>query len=738
MASSSSKDKSFNRKYVYLFELDSVRKTDEEILVAQRALYDEIVTNGNVVVMTFNQFADSRGFISLLLNDDYYNSIVKLFVNGAIRLSQYGNIRTIAHYILNSIENSDNEFIYSAFPLCYNQKRLTALVHRSLKYCDLTEIHNYRLETTSYEELKDLFIEVEGKETHETKLTEAEMKATLNKLETILAMIMRISSEHDIYLTPREKFTYSDYSFFSILEVVLTFENDENELWAPACTVIKELNNYKKKDNSRSNYFRELKEIVKERPGERDCIKLAEAILALCYNYISEISINNVSKHYDVNELKKDAISRPTFTADFWLRLAQLWNGGKNSDNKFLQEETNEFELFDSSKYKEFPDFEKAVRVSEYLSFKGEVSGPEVHRYEHELRKQRDNVNKSIATKLGKQLLAIFLSLIIIMIMAFAEEATQNIFAGDFSFLSSIGAVVEFSLQVLIFLVLGEIISDLISKKFPNFLSLSDAVSGIIQIVSDTFEVIFKEGKTYINASTINPVDKEPYSKPKPIDSYETPALGRYRKWKANNTQLVKPIASYPLADLSDPEVVRKLMRLEELHNYSFGVAYKSAYSTMIVDPIVDGDTFFPYERSTSTSGVDGVVTVPVYDGKFILIEQERHSIRSKQLAFPRGFAEKGGTAEENVIRELKEEINAVVKPGSKIVKLGAITPDSGSTTAVVGIYLVELESYEPNKEHEGIKDCVLLTKDELKAKIASGAINDSYTICAYTLYENR
>lgn len=39
-------------KYVYLFELDSVRKTDEEIIAGQAALYDEIVTNGNIVVLT--------------------------------------------------------------------------------------------------------------------------------------------------------------------------------------------------------------------------------------------------------------------------------------------------------------------------------------------------------------------------------------------------------------------------------------------------------------------------------------------------------------------------------------------------------------------------------------------------------------------------------------------------------------------------------------------------------------
>ena len=109
-------------KYVYLFELDSVRKTDEEIVKGQKALYNEIVRNGNIVVLTYNQLVDSRGFFSLFDNLDYYKNLIALFENGAIRISQFGEIRTISQYLLNSIED-DKQFIYSALPLkflfCY-------------------------------------------------------------------------------------------------------------------------------------------------------------------------------------------------------------------------------------------------------------------------------------------------------------------------------------------------------------------------------------------------------------------------------------------------------------------------------------------------------------------------------------------------------------------------------------------------------------------------------------------
>ena len=84
------------REFVYLFELDSVRKTDEEIIAGQKALYNEIVNNGNIVVLSYNQVVDSRGFFSLLEDESYQYNLIKLFENGAIRISQYGDIRSLS------------------------------------------------------------------------------------------------------------------------------------------------------------------------------------------------------------------------------------------------------------------------------------------------------------------------------------------------------------------------------------------------------------------------------------------------------------------------------------------------------------------------------------------------------------------------------------------------------------------------------------------------------------------
>ena len=168
------------QKYVYLFELDSVRKTNEEIIEAQKALYNEIVKNGNIVVLTFNQLVDSRGFFSLLDNYEYKNALYRLFKEGAIKISQYGEFRTIIHYLLNALD-PDNNYYFSAIPLKRSQRRLMALIRRSLIYSDLNEIQEYLIQKNkSDEDIKNLFIEAIEINVDIEKMNHETMKKTLS------------------------------------------------------------------------------------------------------------------------------------------------------------------------------------------------------------------------------------------------------------------------------------------------------------------------------------------------------------------------------------------------------------------------------------------------------------------------------------------------------------------------------------------------------------------------------
>ena len=179
----------------------------------------------------------------------------------------------------------------------------------------------------------------------------------------------------------------------------------------------------------------------------------------------------------------------------------------------------------------------------------------------------------------------------------------------------------------------------------------------------------------------------------------------------------------------------------EEIEGYErksgkrIGVLYKSPYNTLVVD-LIDGENgYFTYERIIPTAGERGVVCVPVINGRFLLLNQYRYSIRQLQICFPRGFGEDGIPSCENAKKEMGEETGAVV---SECVRLGSLTADSGLIGAECDVYLCIIESFDESRHEEGIKEMLLLSQDELEEKISSGAINDGFTLGAYMLYKAR
>ena len=309
------------KKYVYLFELDSVRKTDEEIIEGEKALYNEIVVNGNIVVLTYNQLVDSRGFFSLLSDSKYYENILELFKRGAIRISQFGDVRTVSQYLIHSTE-SDKQFIYSALPVKGSQRRLLALIKRSLKYSDLSEIYSYTSKSESpknMEALQTLFAEVvkDTKEIRDTNLKLGEMREIMDNLYWLLSIVLRLSVIHEIYIPPRDKEEYKNLTFYNILKTVINMgepDIDYKTLWKDAIDIIKKLETFRDEKNDRSVYLRELLETFQKQneTGKTDEIKkseknrvkyqYAEAILNFCYNYACELSICNISKHYNLEK----------------------------------------------------------------------------------------------------------------------------------------------------------------------------------------------------------------------------------------------------------------------------------------------------------------------------------------------------------------------------------------------------------------------------------------------------
>jgi len=725
------------RKYVYLFELDSVRKTDSEIVAGQRALYDEIVKNGNIVVLTYNQLIDSRAFFSLLDNKNYYESFIDLFEKGYIRISQYGNIRTIAQYLLSTIDSEDNKFIYSALPIKSSQRRLVELIKRSITYSDLSEINEYihRINRTD-EELIDLFVEVETFNSKEgvkviEKPSELEVANMINVLENLywlLGMVLRLSTVHNIFIPPREPSEYASFKLKDFLSYVCSISTppSNNELWHDTIEILTKLKCWG--TNNRSIYFHELEKLSKTGNVDLASLQYAEAIVSVCTNYAYEMSICNISKHYNTRDVKAKPSTESSFFKDFWSRLEQHWDSGSDAENRFLQNESNVFNEYvaDDSLIN---CFEEAARIVPDVVIQEE--GDSLPRYEYNLKNQRRKQKLLLLGKVPGQILSLLVAVVLAMFLNIAFEVLHSLYAGEFELLVSFNSFISFGIEAIVFFIIGEFITTKISNKFPKFLSLSEAAQGIVCAIKDAVHLLFSKANTYVSENDID--DNEKRNQSKPIDFLESNELKKYESFYKANPELVAYAAEYPIADVTNKDKLKAVVRNQELFKRKYGVVYSSQFNTMVVDPIEDSKLgFYSYERIIPSSKKNGVVLLTMHQGKLVLIKQFRHAIRGEQLCCPRGFGEQDIDMIDNAKKELLEELNARVI--EEPVELGTITSDSGLSSGSATVYLMTIGEYNNLKE-EGIREIVEISLDELSDRIAHGEINDGYTLAALALY---
>lgn len=731
------------KKYVYLFELDSVRNTNAEIEIGQKALYNEIVVNGNVVVLTFNQLVDSRGFFSLLNNQEYYNNIVELFKAGSIRISQYGDIRTISQYLLSSFDY-DKEFIYSGWPLKSTQKRLLALIKRSLTYSDLSEINDYCIGKRTNQEILDLFVEVNSdKSVKETPFEAVKCLMVLKSLYWLLKTVLRLSAIHSIYIPPRDTGEYSNLKLHNILEIIDSLDCVNNdERLKESLRIIKSLPCYG--SDNRSNYLHCLLERSNNNQEVNKALyQYSEAIINLAYNYACEISICNISKHYDIDELTSKDIEPVSFETDFLKRLEQYWQL-EDYENRFLLSETSEYDEYSPSK--QIPDFSKAVRLIGYLSHSHSYQPNDVQRYENGLKSQRMKHKSTIIAAIGKR---VIFSLICFMI-AFGVEVLFQVIQNSLDDTVNLSALWWIAIETFSFICVTELLSSGFSwllKKFFNidFLTFADALGEIGKLIRDAGYIVKEKAETYFNPCSQHSNNIECFSEGVPIEFVKSSPIKKYLKLRQESEcQLFSSSDIYPLARTDDVKVIKELARTEELFNYQFGVVYKSKYNTMVVDPIKQYSgtqiSYYPYERIIPTFG-NGVVMVTVHNDRFVFLKQYRHAPRKTQFSFPRGYGERGILSVDNAMKELSEELNATITSVPTLI--GRITPDSGLTSSCVSVYLVNIDDYEKTGE-EGIIDVTEIPVDEFEDRIYANVYNDQnefddgFTLAAYLLYKLR
>lgn len=162
------------------------------------------------------------------------------------------------------------------------------------------------------------------------------------------------------------------------------------------------------------------------------------------------------------------------------------------------------------------------------------------------------------------------------------------------------------------------------------------------------------------------------------------------------------------------------------------GVVYESPYRLMVVDLVQGPNGPFAYERLLPVSKGMGVVIMPFWQGKCVLLQQYRHALRDFQLAFPRGFGENGLSPEENAAKEIAEELQAEV---FGLAPLGHITPDSGLTNSSAAVFLAQISKPKLMANYEEIIEIVALSLRELDNAICKGRIQDGFTLAARGLY---
>ena len=207
------------------------------------------------------------------------------------------------------------------------------------------------------------------------------------------------------------------------------------------------------------------------------------------------------------------------------------------------------------------------------------------------------------------------------------------------------------------------------------------------------------------------------------------------REWK----KYLKLMERRP-EDFTASELLNIVTKSETVNKYvsetgkKLGVLYESKYNILVVDLIL-GETgdLFPYERLLPAEKRGAVVALTIYKDQFVLLKQYRHAPRKFQYAFPRGFGEPEITSEENVKKELLEEIGAVQVEETY---LGKVLPYSGILANQVDVFMCKVSNVEVKSFYEGIQDVVLLNEAELEEWILKKKIEDGFTLAAYSLYK--
>lgn len=337
---------------VFLPEPDSVRRSAREIELGQWAIFTEIVRNGHVVVLSFNQVADSYTLMNMLLDDRSRDAVLQLFRLGWLQVNAYGSYYTLADYISSVTTKKPEEketFLFSWLPVQQGETFLLGLIRKAV-----TSSNTAMFPQQAHPAPRDLWIlnaEIEPLLAAPNALTpqEKEVLQALKKeiqedyarrmsdIGKFISIIVQLSATRPA-IHPKKAQTDIRYDYLALLHAILWMPNihwcacglepklaplveqARDQLRRLASTPEgRKLHNR----NNRSDWSYKLKAFsTGQTSPQRDALQMANALIDLCYHYASEESVLHVLKHFDDSGLLPlPALNQPhSRAAAKWLR----------------------------------------------------------------------------------------------------------------------------------------------------------------------------------------------------------------------------------------------------------------------------------------------------------------------------------------------------------------------------------------------------------------------------------
>ena len=296
-------------KLLYLFELDPALNTKKEVESAHKVLFNEI-NKFNKIILTPDQFLDSKVILSIYNNEICKNNITKLINYGIIRCCYKYDKLDLKKYFLkvldNYYKNKNSSLFFYNLPIKKNDKLLYKNIKISLQKNDTTNIdlliNNSKIKFKKMKELKKRIILKERIKDLE------QVKKYLDNIIYLSKLNIKIDT-----LKEGKKYKLVDY-----INSIINYYNDKDisDEFNYALNILKNINEESNDVNKRNYWYKHTKN------------KLSRLIIDLSYNYMVQNTIKGISRNYN-------NFASKSFYNDFEKRLNNFYNIKTDYKNEF-------------------------------------------------------------------------------------------------------------------------------------------------------------------------------------------------------------------------------------------------------------------------------------------------------------------------------------------------------------------------------------------------------------------